>query len=168
MRELESSAETLRSLYNSFLQKFKEVNTVQTESMPVQNARIITRAAPPLYKSSKKPLAILAGSTVLRAPVGLWTSSWGANGWPMYSEPPKAVEQVSDKKCVVLPKIETKSTLIEEFVLDEPYSRFAETLRNIKALIDAAPERARSQGHRCRVLGAGRRQDDRRGQSGIP
>ena len=37
----------------------------------------------------------------------------------------------------VLPKIETKSTLIEEFVLDAPYSRFTETLRNLKALIDA-------------------------------
>ena len=54
MRELESSADTLRNLYNSFLQKFKEINTIQTETIPVQNARIITQAAPPLYKSSKK------------------------------------------------------------------------------------------------------------------
>src|SRR5262249_39134811 len=42
------------------------------------------------------------------------------------------------KKCVVLPKVEPKSTLIEEFVLDAPYSRFTETLRNVKASIDNA------------------------------
>ena len=136
MRELESSAETLRSLYNSFLQKFKEVNTGQTESMPIQNARIITRAAPPLFKSTKKPLAILAGSTLLGLLLGcglVLGREWLADVF----RTPKALEQLSDKKCVVLPKIETKSTLLEEFVLDEPYSRFAEALRNLKALIDA-------------------------------
>ena len=71
MRELESSAETLRNLYNSFLQKFKEVNTVQTETMPVQNARIITRAAPPLYKSSKEAAGDSGGKHVARPPFGL-------------------------------------------------------------------------------------------------
>ncbi len=138
MRELESSAETLRNLYNSSLQKFKEVNTIQTESMPVQNARIITRAAPPLYKSSKKMLAILAGSTVFGLLLGCGAVM--AREWVVdVFRTAKAVEQVSDRKCVILPKIETKSTLIEEFVLDAPYSRFTETFRDIKALIDAAP-----------------------------
>ena len=63
---------------------------------------------------------------------------------------PKVVEQVTDIHCVVLPMVEanrertawfqgsTKSTLIEEFVLDAPYSRFTETLRNVKALINTA------------------------------
>src|SRR5207245_8467131 len=59
MRELESSADTLRNLYNSFLQKFKEINTIQTETIPVQNARIHTRAAPPQDKSSKNVAAAL-------------------------------------------------------------------------------------------------------------
>jgi succinoglycan biosynthesis transport protein ExoP len=51
---------------------------------------------------------------------------------------PKALEQLSETKCVVLPMVEAKSTLLEEYVLDEPYSRFAEALRNIKASVDAA------------------------------
>jgi succinoglycan biosynthesis transport protein ExoP len=49
---------------------------------------------------------------------------------------PTAVQQVVERKCLVLPMVEAKSRLIEEFVLDAPYSRFTETLRNIKALID--------------------------------
>jgi hypothetical protein len=47
MRELESSADTLRTLYNSFLQKFNEISKTQTETLSLQNARIINRAAPP-------------------------------------------------------------------------------------------------------------------------
>ena len=136
LQELESSAENLRNLYNSSLQKFGEVNAIQSESMPVQNARIITRAAPPLFKSTKKPLAILAGSTMLGLLLGaglVLGREWLADVF----RTPKALEKISDKKCVVLPMIEAKSTLLEEFALDEPYSRFAEALRNLKALIDA-------------------------------
>jgi succinoglycan biosynthesis transport protein ExoP len=147
LRELESSAETLRNLHNSFLQKFKEINTIQTETMPIQNARIITRAAPPLYKSSKKALAILFGSPILGLMLGcgfIMGREWLADVF----RTAKAVEQVSERKCVILPKIEAKSGLIEEFVLDAPYSRFTETFRNIKALIDAM-----SGGHGAKVIG---------------
>ncbi len=101
LRELESSAETLRTLYNNFLQKFKEVNTAQTESMPVQNARIITRAAPPLHKSAKKPLVISAGTTMLGLFLGIGFvlgREWLADVF----RTPKALEQVSDTKSVVL------------------------------------------------------------------
>lgn len=146
MRELEGAAETLRNLYNSFLQKFKEINTIQQETMPVQNARIITRAVPPLYKSSKKMLAILAGSTVFGLLLGC--GAVVAREWAVdVFRTAKAVEQISDRKCVILPNVE-KSTLIEEFVLDAPYSRFTETFRNIKALIDAAPS-----GHGAKIIG---------------
>ena len=63
---------------------------------------------------------------------------------------PKAVEQVTGIHCVILPMVKanrertawfhgsTESMLIEEFVLDAPYSRFTETLRDVKALINTA------------------------------
>ena len=63
MRDLESSADTYRNLYNNFLQKFQE--TMQTQTIPVTESRIITRAAPPLYKSSPKSALALAGGIVL-------------------------------------------------------------------------------------------------------
>jgi succinoglycan biosynthesis transport protein ExoP len=50
---------------------------------------------------------------------------------------PRAVEQVTGRKCVVLPLVEAKSGPIEEYVLEAPYSRFTEAMRGTKALIDA-------------------------------
>jgi succinoglycan biosynthesis transport protein ExoP len=136
LRELESSAETLRGLYNSTLQNFKETNTIQTETTSAQNARIITRATPPLSKNSKKAMAVFSGSMMLGLFLGVGAAlgrEWAADVF----RTAKAVEQITDKSCVILPKISAKSQLVEEFVIDAPYSRFTETLRNIKALIDA-------------------------------
>lgn len=61
---------------------------------------------------------------------------------------PQAVEQATNIHSVVLPMVHgkqqrtawlqrTKGTAIEEFVLDSPYSRFTEALRNVKASIDS-------------------------------
>jgi succinoglycan biosynthesis transport protein ExoP len=148
MRELESSADTLRNLYNSFLQKFKEIDT-QSATKPVQDARIITRAAPQLHTSSpKKAAAALVGSIMLGLFLGAGAAvarEWAADVFRTAN----VVEQVTDKYCVILPVVKareqmsprrrnTASALIEEFVLDAPYSRFTETLRNVKALINTA------------------------------
>ena len=59
LRELESSAEALHKLYDSTLQKYKEINTIETETMPVQTARVITRAVPAVSRNSKKGWAML-------------------------------------------------------------------------------------------------------------
>jgi succinoglycan biosynthesis transport protein ExoP len=138
MRELESSADTLRNLYNSFLQKYKEINTIQTETIPVQNARILTRAAP-LYRSSKKAAAVLAGSIMAGLFLGAGAAvarEWAADVF----RTPKVVENVTGIPCVVLPIIQPhQARTVEEFVLDAPYSRFTETLRNLKALINTGP-----------------------------
>jgi succinoglycan biosynthesis transport protein ExoP len=135
LRELESSAEALHKLYDSTLQKYKEINTIETETMPVQSARVITRAVPALSKNSKKGWAILAGSMML----GIFLGAGAAVGKEWVADvfrTPKAVEQVIGTKCVVLPLAEAKSTPMEELVLDAPYSRFTEALRNVKAQID--------------------------------
>jgi len=149
MRELESSADTLRNLYNGFLQKFKEINTLQTETIPVQNARIITRAVPTQQRSYKKSAVVLAGSLVL----GLFFGAGIAVGGELAAgvfRTPKLVEQVTGIHCVVLPMISAKQEKthwlgrkralpLEEFVLDAPYSRFAEALRHVKTVVAAAP-----------------------------
>ncbi len=146
MRELESSADTLRNLYNSFLQKYKEINTLQAETIPVQNARILTRATPP-NKSSKKAAAALAGGIIVGLFLGAGAAiarEWAADVF----RNPKEVEQVTGMHCVILPLIKSnrdqtnpfddgvKSMLLEEFVLDAPFSRFTEEVRNLKALIN--------------------------------
>jgi polysaccharide biosynthesis transport protein len=148
MRELESSADTLRNLYNGFLQKYKEINTLQAETIPVQNARILTKAAP-AGKSSKKAMAVLAGSIMLGLFLGAGAAiarEWAADVFRTR----RAVEQVTGIPCLILPMVQSNrertasfqgsanSILVEECVLDAPYSRFTETLRNLKALINTA------------------------------
>lgn len=56
--ELEATASTYRKIYENFYQAFTE--TVQRESYPVINARVITVAAVPTGKSYPKPVIILA------------------------------------------------------------------------------------------------------------
>src|SRR5262249_53495377 len=71
---------------------------------------------------------------------------------------PNAVKQVTGIDCLVLPLVSAaqKETAllngsaphpIEEYVLEKPYSRFAETLRCVKALISTA-----QLGHSVKVL----------------
>jgi len=138
VRELTSAAETLQNLYNSYLQKYKEMSASQTDTMPVQTAHIISRAAPPLYKSSKKAMAVFGGSVFL----GLFFGFGAAVGREWFADVlrnTKAVEQVTGVECVALPMVAAKSTALAEHVLAAPYSRFAESLREVKALIDAEP-----------------------------
>ena len=145
MRELESSADTLRSLYNTFLQKYKEINTLQTQNLPIENARIITKAAPPLYKNYKKSTAVLAGSVMLGFLIGAGAAvgkEWVADVF----RTPNAVEEWTNIHCSILPTVDGKhrSRLtgeqipLAEYVLDAPFSRFAESLRGVKASIGAA------------------------------
>jgi polysaccharide biosynthesis transport protein len=154
MRDLESSADTYRNLYNHFLQKFEE--TIQTQTIPVTDSRIVTRATPPLYKSSPKSALALAGGIVL----GLFMGAGAAIAREMMLDvfrTSNEVEQTTGIRCLgILPIVTgnrkrtmwfgawTKSLRtgltegIEEFVLDAPYSRFTETLRHVKVSIDAA------------------------------
>src|SRR5262249_3051860 len=72
---------------------------------------------------------------------------------------PNAVKQATGIDCLVLPLVSAaqKETAllngsapppIDEFVLDKPYSRFAESLRCVKALINTAQV-----GHNVKVIG---------------
>jgi len=158
MRDLESSADSLRQLYNNFLQKFQEMSTAQAQDIGVQDARIVTRAAAPLHKSSRKAGLVLAGSIVLGLFLGVGAAvarEWIADVF----RTPNAVKQVTGIDCLVLPAVNTapKQTAllngrapppIEEYVLYKPYSRFAETLRCVKALINTAQLK-----HSVKVIG---------------
>ena len=141
VRELESSAETLRNLHNAILQRYSET-AKQDDSIGVQEAKVIAKARPPLQKeSSKKRLAMMGGVLAF----GLLLGLSGA----IVKEFPFGVFRTADQVvratgyyCAVLPSIDAtrrgKETSKNDYVLNAPYSRFAEGLRNIWALILAA------------------------------
>ena len=135
LQELESAADALRTLYDGVLQKYQEIDATQSKALSAPNARVITRATPPLYKSSKKPLAVFVGSLMAGLLLGVGAAlgrEWTADVF----RTPRAVEDATALSCVALPMVESEPGLIEEHVLAAPYSRFAENLREIKALID--------------------------------
>lgn len=68
LRELEREADTFRSLYDNFLQRYQE--TVQQQSFPVTEARIITEASAPANPSFPKKSLILPLFMLIGAAAG--------------------------------------------------------------------------------------------------
>ena len=58
LRELESNAQTYQALYDNFLQRYME--SVQQQSFPVTETRVITAASPPLSPDHPRTRLILA------------------------------------------------------------------------------------------------------------
>lgn len=58
LHELKSNAETARSLYDNFLQRYMEA-VQQQDAIPISETRMISPATPPLRKSSPKTLLTL-------------------------------------------------------------------------------------------------------------
>jgi succinoglycan biosynthesis transport protein ExoP len=72
LTELESNAQSYRTLYDDFLQRYTE--SVQAQSFPVTDARVVTPAARPLKKSHPRTFLVLAisafGGTILGLLIG--------------------------------------------------------------------------------------------------
>jgi succinoglycan biosynthesis transport protein ExoP len=69
LHQLESAAQTYRTLYDSFQQRYTD--SVQEQLFPVTQARIITRASRPMAPSSPQSLKILAVATMGGLVLGL-------------------------------------------------------------------------------------------------
>jgi succinoglycan biosynthesis transport protein ExoP len=142
IRELESAADTLRSLYNRALQQFSEMNRVEAEPSITPDVRVLMRATPPLETEfSKKRWLILAGGSVMGLLLG--GAIVLARNFPFgVFRTSQQVTYATGLPCAVLPEIlsadEQAALRTGEYVLDWPYSRFAQTLRSIWATINIA------------------------------
>jgi polysaccharide biosynthesis transport protein len=162
LRELESSAQNYRTTYDNFRQRYTE--SLQQQSFPISDARILTSASPPSSKSSPKTALILVlaagGGLVLGVAVGtlrdLMNGSFCSRA---------QVESALQTACIsVVPIVEagkhqtlrdarlaapdqglgdgsSSRTILRDqdliwTALNSPFSRFAEALRSIKVAID--------------------------------
>src|SRR5215469_8884674 len=140
LRQLESTAKSYRSLYDNFLQRYME--SVQQQSFPITEARVITRASSPPGPSSPRTLYILAiagfGGAVLGLGVALFrdiSDRVFRNGMQ--------VETTLLTNCIAMvPKFDCTKSIVRDrqnlpcATVDMPLSRFTEAIRSIKVAAD--------------------------------
>lgn len=148
LRELESNAQSYQAMYDNFLQRYME--SVQQQSFPITEARVISAATTPLVKSYPKTLIILVASLF----GGLFLSFGAAMARETTDKVFRTtgqVESVLGANCIaILPALGEAATLsgmmvrkksnpepdLLRYVVENPLSRFAEAVRSLKVAVD--------------------------------
>jgi succinoglycan biosynthesis transport protein ExoP len=157
LHNLDSSAQTSRALYDNFLQRYME--SVQQQSFPVTEARLITEATRPLYKSSPKTLLVLALTTMGGLMFGLGIGFLREISDTVFRTTSQVQERLHAECIALLPLISGLSkpasrersksppgTPVQRIIArkqdlfwimaDSPFSRFAESIRSVKVAAD--------------------------------
>ncbi|MGL4810709.1 MAG: GumC family protein, partial [Beijerinckiaceae bacterium] len=151
LRDLESSAQTYRNLYDNFLQRFMEAT--QQQSFPISEARFITAATPPLNKSWPRTTLILPAALLAGVLLGV-AAAFGRERMDNVFRTVVHVEEATGIECLgVLPFItdagapdyktaQHKQRILSadlglyRYVVSAPFARFTETLRTAKISAD--------------------------------
>ncbi len=156
--ELESSANTYRTLYNAFLQRYMEA--VQQESFPITDARVITAATQPFGPSDPNKILVLLSATLGGLFLSLGVAAVREGTDRVFRETAQ-IETILQMNCLAtlptvkpgardgLPKRDINSTStrksansvnaddpILNFAVDSPLSQFTEALRSVKVAVD--------------------------------
>jgi succinoglycan biosynthesis transport protein ExoP len=155
LRELQSTSNSYSSLYNSFLERY--IQTVQQQSFPVTEAKVITPAAKPLKASGPGSLILLGGAvafggllgcglaigrelldTAVRTPAQLERLS-GVNFLGVLPAMKGVDRRAAAANGEVAPRDDPFASIPPRmtYALDAPFSRYAETIRSIKVAVDS-------------------------------
>lgn len=166
IRDLETRSKGLRSLYETFLQRY--MSSAQQETFPISETRVLFPASPPSSKSKPKTRLVLALGIVGGLGLGIVlallrdlmdrvfrTSSQVETvlELPCLSMVPFLANRKSQKPTGRLQKtddnvpqrIVSSPTAIHRTVVGMPLSRYTEAIRSIKLAIDHNPEKISSQ-----------------------
>lgn len=155
LRELESNAQSYQAMYDNFLQRYME--SVQQQSFPITEARVISAATTPLKKSYPKSLLVLAASLF----GGLMLAFGAALAREFTDKVFRTTGQVEDvlgANCIaILPALGAAAPRpglgekmlggkragkgnpqpdLLRYVVDNPLSRFSEAVRSVKVAVD--------------------------------
>ena len=152
LRELESSAQSFRTLHDNFLQRYTE--SIQQESFLITEARIISRATRPLSKSGPKTKLILALACFGGIGLGV-VAGFIREAMDRVFRTTGQVQTALNAPCVALvPLVNDASTAgspalppigsnviarnggVCWAVAEQPLSRFAEAIRCVKLAAD--------------------------------
>jgi polysaccharide biosynthesis transport protein len=150
--QLESAAQTYRALYDNFQQRY--MDSVQQQSLPTTEARVITRASQAV-KSSPKSLLILAGATFGGLMLGLGLGMLREISDRVFRTGKQVEAQLQTECLAIVPlmkqatksapprgKTTARSRIIApdgsllRSVIDAPLSPFAESIRAVKVSVD--------------------------------
>jgi len=155
LRELESNAQSYQAMYDNFLQRYME--SVQQQSFPITEARVISAATTPLKKTYPKTLIVLAAALF----GGILLSFGVAIARELSDRVFRTTGQIEDvlgANCIaILPALGAaasgpglgenmlRSKLARNgnpqpdllrYVVDHPLSRFSEAVRSVKVAVD--------------------------------
>lgn len=159
MRELETSAKGYRSLHESFVQRY--MGSVQQESFPISEVRVISPASPPQSKSKPKAALILAlgmlGGIALGTALGFFRETMD-RVFRTSAQLEAALQLPCLSLVPLLESTEHKGPLSGAAIDQEfgqrtisrrsgmfwaatamPLSQFAESIRSVKLAIDLTP-----------------------------
>jgi len=149
LRELETAANTYRGIYETFLTRFTQ--SVQQQSFPSTEARVVTAASPPGLPSSPKISLILALATLCGCGLGVM-SAFAREQMNRQIHTRAQLEKLLGTSCLaVLPALKEKrpalgklktshdSGVFRQLSEVAPFSATAEALRYIKVAIDLNP-----------------------------
>jgi polysaccharide biosynthesis transport protein len=156
LRQLESAAQTYRALYDNFQQRYTD--SVQQQSLPMTEARVITRASPPLMKISPKSSLILAAGTMGGLVLGLGLALLREIADRVFRTGKQVEARLGTECLAIVPTIKpgkkagpvdtrvvadlAVSRIIAPnvgllgYVVDSPLSAFSESMRAVKLSVD--------------------------------
>ncbi|SON58054.1 Tyrosine-protein kinase etk [Hartmannibacter diazotrophicus] len=154
LRELERESETYRNIYTTFLQRYQE--TIQQQSFPITEARIITRAVPSQKPSAPNPNLVLAAAMMLGLFVGGVVTSYREYADRVFRTGSQIRAELGTEFFGMLWKVKRRRLLINrmkdtdgrrllrpassvyEQAAENPLAASTETLRSIKIAADLA------------------------------
>ena len=159
LKNLESAAQTHRTLYETFIQRVAEVT--QQQSFPVAESRVVSEASPLLVKREPKVLLVLAAASLVGLVCGV-AVVFAREYLDTALRSSRDVEKEIGIDCLgILPTIRPARPVAKRllhrlraqaapgdrvvspfagrhrFVVAEPFSHFAEIIRSLKVAIDA-------------------------------
>jgi polysaccharide biosynthesis transport protein len=149
LRELETAANTYRGIYETFLSRFTQ--SVQQQSFPSTEARLVTFASPPRAPSSPKIVLIMALAALCGLGFGVM-AAFTREQMNRQIHTRAQVEELLNTNCLaVLPLLRDGSRVLSQLQATKalkpfhqiigaaPFSGTAEALRHIKVAIDLHP-----------------------------
>ncbi|WP_192847401.1 polysaccharide biosynthesis tyrosine autokinase [Aureimonas sp. AU40] len=154
LRELERQSQAFKTLYETFLQRYQE--TIQQQSFPVTQARIITRAEVPQKASAPKKPLMLAFFTFLGIGAGTAAGAWREYRDRFFRVGDQVIRETGLEFLGYLPLVKPNPRQVSEagalaaggvlwapgaiaaHTRDHPMSSFAETLRNVRIAADVS------------------------------